>query len=185
MFLAKNAIKADWTRQWYWGPVLGYPKNQIARDAYVRCFVCRRDVKVSSRGKTSFAEHCRVAHHHRPDCLLRIQQRLPLRSRTGSLLDGEEAVWQRYLLDGMPVTVFETCPDLTVDEVEEEEKKKEEESSSDSLSDEKSENDQIEDEQQRLRGRLDVIYDVGDEVVRTRKEVNANTLLSQAVFQYS
>ncbi len=39
-----------------------------------------------------------------------------------------------------------------------------ESSSSNSLSDEKSNNDQNYDKQQRLRGRLDVVYDVGDEV---------------------
>ena len=83
----------------------------------MRCLVCRRDVKVVSRAFSAFAEHCRGVRHHRLDCLLRMQRDLPLRSQAGILLDSDDAEWQRELLAGMPVPEFETCPDLTVDEV--------------------------------------------------------------------
>ena len=115
--VAKNAIKQQWFQHGYCGIALGYARDHLSREAYVRCLLCRRDLKVRSRGLTSFAEHCRSERHYRLDCLLRIRRGLRLRSRTGSLLDAAEEADVREMLSGMSVPDFESCPNVTVVQV--------------------------------------------------------------------
>ena len=117
VLVAKNSLKQGWFRHPYCGVALGFPKDHLASEAFVRCLLCRRDVKVFSRGISTFAEHCRTGRHHRLDCLYRMRKGLQMRARSGSLMDEDEAEQMRESLGALVVPAFERCPDYTVDEV--------------------------------------------------------------------
>ena len=70
---------------------LGFARTHRSSDAYVRCLLCRCDLKVGSRGISTFLEHCRGVIHHRLDCLVRSRRGLSLRRRTGAVMSAVEA----------------------------------------------------------------------------------------------
>ena len=79
--------------------------------------MCKRDVKVGSRGITTFMEQCRGLRHHRQDCVIRLHRGLPLRRRDGTLMTNEESAECRVNLGGVTVPFIETCRSLSVLEV--------------------------------------------------------------------
>ena len=113
----KNVVKASWFQNPYCGPALGYAKEHLSSEAYVRCLFCCRDVKVMSRGITTFLEHCQGVRHHRLDCLYRMERGLRLRSRSGALLPDDEAAELRATLTGVTMPQIEELPRWTVAEV--------------------------------------------------------------------
>ena len=110
-------IKSGWFDHPYCGLALGYARNHESRMSYVRCLMCKRDVKVGSRGITTFMEHCRGLGHHRLDCVVRLHRGLPLRRRDGTLMTSDESAECRVNLEGVSVPFLETCPSLNVVEV--------------------------------------------------------------------
>ena len=113
----QKRIALSWFNHAYCGLALGYAKYHQSRASYVRCVLCQRDVKVASRGITTFMEHCRGVQHHRLDCLVRLRRGLALRDRDGSLMSTTASVNQAGLLEGVTVPVVERCPDATPAEV--------------------------------------------------------------------
>ena len=114
--MSKNVIRKSWFAHPYCGVALGYAKDHMTSDSYVRCLLCQRDVKVLSRGITTFMEHCRGVRHHRLDCLYRLRRSLPLRTRFGELMSEEESAVMRSSLEGVDVR-FESCPTVPIDHV--------------------------------------------------------------------
>ena len=113
----QKRIALSWFNHAYCGLALGYAKYQQSRASYVRCVLCKRDVKVASRGITTFMEHCRGVQHHRLDCLVRLRRGLALRDRDGNLMSTTDSANQAALLEGVTVPVVERCPDATPAEV--------------------------------------------------------------------
>ena len=113
----KKILKAGWFTHPYCGLALGYAKDHQTRASYVRCLVCKQDVKIASRGITTFWEHCRGIRHHRLDCLVRIRRGLALRKRDGTLMSSVEADLCVANLAGEAVPTVESCPNLSVVEV--------------------------------------------------------------------
>ena len=72
---------------------------------------------MTSRGITTFGEHCRSEKHYRVECLWRLQRGLRLRSRSGSYLSELEEDELKEQLAGVVAPDFETCPDYTAMEV--------------------------------------------------------------------
>ena len=114
MISGKKILKAKWFNHVYCGLALGYPKDHLTRDSYVRCLLCKQDVKIASRGITTFFEHCRGMRHHRLDCLVRLRRGLALRKRDGTLMSETEANAYATTLAGETVPVVESCPSVTV-----------------------------------------------------------------------
>ena len=48
----KKILKATWFGHAYCGLALGFPKDHLTRDSYVRCLLCKQDVTIASRGIT-------------------------------------------------------------------------------------------------------------------------------------
>ena len=96
---------------------LGFAKDHRTRDSYVRCLLCKQDVKIASRGITTFWEHCRGIRHHRLDCLIRLRRGLALRKRDGTLMSEAESKMCVTSLAGEAVPAVELCPNLSVAEV--------------------------------------------------------------------
>ena len=116
-FAGRRVIKPGWFDHEYCGLAIGYARNHQSRMSYVRCLICKRDIKVGSRGITTFMEHCRGMRHHRQDCVVRLHRGLPLRRRDGTLMTTEESAECRASLEGVAVPFIETCPSLSVMEV--------------------------------------------------------------------
>ena len=110
----KKVLKSTWFEHVYCGLALGFAKNHKTRDSFVRCLLCRQDVRIASRGITTFWEHCRGIRHHRLDCLVRLRRGLALRRRDGTLMSKAEADVCGAALTGESVPLIETCPDVTV-----------------------------------------------------------------------
>ena len=115
--LGRKIIRSVWFEHAYCGLALGFAKEHQTRESYVRCLLCKQDVKIASRGITTFWEHCRGFRHHRLDCLIRLRRGLPLRKRDGTLMSVTES--DRYVanLAGEMVPVVEVCPNMSVVEV--------------------------------------------------------------------
>ena len=96
---------------------LGFARTHRSSDAYVRCLLCRCDLKVGSRGISTFLEHCRGVIHHRLDCLVRSRRGLFLRRRTGAVMSAAEAGDMGEELRGLAVPDVELCPAFSVREV--------------------------------------------------------------------
>ena len=115
--IGRKRIARSWFNHVYCGLALGYAKYHQSRESYVRCVLCELDVKVASRGITTFMEHCRGVQHHRLDCLVRLRRGLALRDRDGNLMSTSDSATQAALLKGVTVPVMERCPDVTPAEV--------------------------------------------------------------------
>ena len=81
-------LKEAWFGHFFCGPSLGFAKEHRTSDNYVSCLLCRKDIKIGSRGLSTYAEHHGGSKHYRLDWLYRIQKSLPLCSRDGTLLEG-------------------------------------------------------------------------------------------------
>ena len=110
----KEILKPTWFEHVYCGLALGFAKDHRKRDSFVRCLLCRQDVRIASRGITTFWEHCRGVRHHRLDCLVRLRRGLALRKRDGTLMSKSEADECSAALIGEAVPVLEACPNVTV-----------------------------------------------------------------------
>ena len=117
VFVGQKVIKPVWFGHDYCGIALDYARNHQSRMSYVRCSICKRDIKVASRGITTFMEHCRRLRHHRLDCIVRLYRGLPLRRRDGTLMTTDESAEWRVNLGGVVVNFVVTCPALSVLEV--------------------------------------------------------------------
>ena len=115
--IGKKRIARSWFHHAYCGLAIGYAKYHQSRESYVRCLLCKRDIKIGSRGITTFMEHCRGVQHHRLDCLVRLRRGLALRDRDGNLMAVSDSADQSALLEGKTVPVVERCPDVTPAEV--------------------------------------------------------------------
>ena len=113
----KKILKSGWFDHAYCGLAIGYAKEHQTRESYVRCLLCKQDVRIASRGITTFWEHCRGFRHHRLDCLVRLRRGLALRKRDGTLMSEAEADLCGANLAGETVPTVEVCPNLTVLEV--------------------------------------------------------------------
>ena len=80
----------------------------------MRCLLCKQDVRVASRGITTFFEHCRGVTHHRLDCLTRVRRGLSLRRRDGTLMSEAESAAFVATMVGESVPQVEVCPDTSV-----------------------------------------------------------------------
>ena len=110
----KKILKSSWFDHAYCGLALGYAKDHLTRDSYVRCLLCKQDVRVASRGITTFFEHCRGVTHHRLDCLTRVRRGLSLRRRDGTLMSEAESAAFVATMAGESVPQVEVCPDTSV-----------------------------------------------------------------------
>ena len=111
----RKVLKATWFNHAYCGLALGFAKDHLTRDSsYVRCLLCKQDVKIASRGITTFYEHCRGVRHHRLDSLTRLRRGLPLRRRDGTLMSEAESAAFALTMAGESVPQVEVCPDTTV-----------------------------------------------------------------------
>ena len=110
----KKIIKPSWFNHVYCGLALGFAKEHQTRSSYVRCLFCKQDVRIASRGITTFFEHCRGGRHHRLDCLVRLRRGLALRKRDGTLMSTAEADLCSSALAGETVPIVEACPGVTV-----------------------------------------------------------------------
>ena len=110
----KKILKPTWFEHVYCGLVLGFAKDHKTRDSFVRCLLCRQDVRIASRGITTFWEHFRGVRHHRLNCLVRLRRGLALRKRDGTLMSKSEADERNATLIGEAVPVIEVCPNVTV-----------------------------------------------------------------------
>ena len=115
--LGRKIIRSVWFEHAYCGLALGFAKEHRTRESYVRCLLCKQDVKIASRGITTFWEHCRGFRHHRLDCLIRLRRGLPLRKRDGTLMSVTESDRCVANLAGEMVPVVEVCPNMSVAEV--------------------------------------------------------------------
>ena len=114
MISGRNILKATWFNHAYCGLALGLAKDHLTRESYVRCLLCKQDVKVASRGITTFFEHCRGMRHHTLDCLVRLRRGLALRKRDGTLMSEAEADACAGMLSGESVPVVEKCPSVSI-----------------------------------------------------------------------
>ena len=114
MISGRKILKATWFNHAYCGLALGFAKDHLTRDSYVRSLLCKQDVKVASRGITTFFEHCRGMRHHKLDCLVRLRRGLALRKRDGTLMSEAEADACAGMLSGESVPVVETCPSVSI-----------------------------------------------------------------------
>ena len=55
----KKILKPTWFEHVYCGLTLGFAKDHKTHNSFVRCLLCRQDVRIASRGITTFWEHCR------------------------------------------------------------------------------------------------------------------------------
>ena len=110
----KKILNATWFSHAYCGLALGFPMDHLTRDSYVRCLLCKQDVRIASRGITTFYEHCRGVRHHRLDCLTRLRRGLSLRKRDGTLMSEAESAAFVSTVAGESVPQVEVCPDTTV-----------------------------------------------------------------------
>ena len=115
--VAKNSIRSSWFQHPYAGMSLGFARTHRSSDAYVRCLLCRCDLKVGSRGISTFLEHCCGVIHHRLDCLVGSRRGLFLRRRTGAVMSATEAADMGEELRGLSVPEVELCPAFSVREV--------------------------------------------------------------------
>ena len=115
--MSLNSIKATWFLHPYAGISLGFAREHRSSDAYVRCLLCRCDLKVGSRGISTFLEHCRGVIHHKLDCIVRLRRGLLLRRPTGAVMRVAEAAQMVEELRGLSVPDVEVCPSLSVQDV--------------------------------------------------------------------
>ena len=115
--MLKNVFKSNWFQNPYCGPALFYAKEHLSSETYALCLFCRRDVKVRSRGTTTFLELCQGFRHQCLDCLYQMERGLRLRSLSGSLLPDDEAGELRISLTGMKMPQIEELHRWTVPEV--------------------------------------------------------------------
>ena len=83
----------------------------------MRCLLCRRDLKVGSRGILTYLEHCPGVIHHKLDCLVRLRRGLLLRRPTGAVMGVVEAEQMVEELRRLSVPDVEVCPALLVQDV--------------------------------------------------------------------
>ena len=117
VLVARNSIRASWFQHPYAGMSLGFARTHRSSDAYVRCLLCRSDLKVGSRGLSTFLEHCRGVVHHKLDCVVRSRRGLFLRRRTGAMMSAVEAADMEEEIRGLSVPDVEVCPAFSVQEV--------------------------------------------------------------------
>ena len=117
VLVALNSIRATWFQHPYAGITLGFAREHRLSDAYVRCLLCSCDLKVGSRGISTYLEHCRGVIHHRQDCLVRLRRGLLLRRPTGGVMRMAEAAQMGEELRGLSVQDLEVCPALSVQDV--------------------------------------------------------------------
>ena len=110
----KKILKPTWFEHVYCGLALGFAKDHKTCDSFVRCLLCRQDVRIASRGITTFWEHCRGVRNHQLDCLVRLRRGLALRKGDGTLMSKSEADECNATLIGEAVPVIEVCPNVTV-----------------------------------------------------------------------
>ena len=110
----RKILKAAWFGHAYCGLALCFPKDHLTRDSYVRCLLCKQDVKITSRGITTFYEHCLGVRHHRLDSLTRLRRGLPLRKRDGILMSEAKSAAFALTVACESVPQVEVCPDTTV-----------------------------------------------------------------------
>ena len=115
--VALKSIRGTWFLHPYAGISLGFAREHRSSDAYVRCLLCRCDLKVGSRGISTFLEHCRGVIHHRLDCLVRLRRGLLLRRPTGAVMRVAEAAPMVEELRGLSVPDLEVCPSFSVQDV--------------------------------------------------------------------
>ena len=115
--VARNSIRSSWFQHEYTGMSLGFARDHRYSDAYVRCLLCKSDLKVRSRGISTYLEHCRGVIHHKLDCLVRSRRGLFLRRRTGALMSASEAAAMEEELRGLALPDVEVCPAFSVREV--------------------------------------------------------------------
>ena len=96
---------------------LGFARHHRSSEAYVRCLFCKCDLKVGSRGISTYLEHCRGVLHHKLDCLVRSRRGLFLRRRNGALMSASEAAAMEEELRGLSLPEVEVCPSFSVREV--------------------------------------------------------------------
>ena len=113
----KKILKSGWFGHAYCGVALGYAKEHQTRESFLRCLLCKQDVRIASRGITTFWEHCRGIRRHRLDCLVRFRRGLALRKRDGTLMSEAEADLCVANLADETVATVEVCPNLSVLEV--------------------------------------------------------------------
>ena len=112
--LRRKILKPSWFDDAYCGLALGFAKDHQTRDSFVRCLLCKQDVRIASRGITTFFEHCRGLRHHRLDCLVRLRRGLALRKRDGTLMSESKSEACAAMLVGETVPIVESCPSVTV-----------------------------------------------------------------------
>ena len=112
--VAKNSIRLSWFQHKYAGISLGFARDHRSSEAYVRCLFCKCDLKVGSRGISTYLEHCRGVIHHKLDCLVRSRRGLLLRRRTGALMSALEAAAMEEELRGLSLPEVEVCPPFSV-----------------------------------------------------------------------
>ena len=112
--LERKILKPSWFDHAYCGLALGFAKDHQTRKSFVRCLLCKQDVRIASRGITTFFEHCRGMRHHRLDCLVRLRRGLALRKRDGTLMSERESEACAAMLVGETVPIVESCPSVTV-----------------------------------------------------------------------
>ena len=83
----------------------------------MRCLLCKCDLKVGSRGISTYLEHCRGVIHHKLDCLVRSRRGLVLRRGTGALMSAAEAAVMEEELRGLSLPEVEVCPSFSIREV--------------------------------------------------------------------
>ena len=96
---------------------LGFARDHKSSEAYVRCLLCKCDLKVGSRGISTYLEHCRGVIHHKLDCLVRSRRGLVLRRRSGALMSAAEAAVMEEELRGLSLPEVVVCPPFSVREV--------------------------------------------------------------------
>ena len=96
---------------------LGLARDHKSSEAYVRCLLCMYDLKVGSRGISTYLEHCRGVIHHKLDCLVRSRRGLVLRRLTSALMSAAEAGVMEEELRGLSLPEVEVCPPFSVREV--------------------------------------------------------------------
>ena len=96
---------------------LGFARDHRSSDAYVRCLRCRSDLKVGSRGISTYLEHCRGVIHHKLDCLVRSRRGLFLRRRTGAVMSATGAADLEEELRGLSLPDVKVWSSFSVREV--------------------------------------------------------------------
>ena len=104
--LERFVLKESWFGHEVCGPSLGFARTTRTLELIVRCFFCRKDVKIGSRRHFTYAEHCGGAKHCRLVCLYWIKSGLPLRTRDGSLLNASARRRLTFQLKGVACPGF-------------------------------------------------------------------------------